>query len=211
MRKLIVVVAVLGMVPVANAGVVSDTGAVYDVKTVTEGGGVILTTGVRSMEIPVDISGAESWDPVGSANNQVMLIDIGTLSGYGNDAVMDGIGWDVNLATVGGSWLSEATMYFDDNFAPDGVGVHLRAGDGDNFPGTGSYSSPVVYLSDVGIADIPLPDGWLRLEFYEGNDDAAGEKDADWLADSTVTISVVPEPASLGLLALGGLVLIRRR
>ena len=45
---------------------------------------------------------------------------------------MTSIGWDVTISTLGGSWLTEAAVYFDDAVAPDESGLFLRPGIGIN-------------------------------------------------------------------------------
>ncbi len=176
-----------------------------------------LTTVAGAQEgivIDYDITGAQSWDDFGAAANEVQAIDAAALIGLpsGTPVVLHGIGWDVTIETVGASWLSEASLYFDDNVAPDGVGLFLTPGLGDNMPGTQSYTSGgLIDLSDNGIDNIALPDGLLRLELYESFDDVAGAVDADYLATSVLHLDLVPEPAGLTLLGLGALALIRRR
>lgn len=153
-------------------------------------------------------SAIDSWDLVSDPNNVVFALDMG------GPATMHGIGWDVSIATEGGSWLSEARMYFDDNIAPDLSGLFLAPGVADGFSGTGSYSSGgIVDLSDNGIPDIVLPNGFLRLEFYESFDDVADAIDGHYLAGSTLTLdmTIVPAPGALALLGLGGLAIRRRR
>lgn len=160
----------------------------------------------RSLEYVLDISMYFSWDGYGDASNDVPVIDLAAALGFasGTAITMDGIGWDVTLDTSagcegtgapGGSYLSEAVMYFDDNIAPDGSGLFLTVGVGDNFAGTASYYSDVLYLVPNGIPDIPLPDGLLRLEFYESYDDVGDTVDACY--NSTLTISVV-DPSAMG-------------
>ena len=165
--------------------------------------------------IPVvlDVTGAESWDAYGAASNDIWVIDAAAALGLpsGTAVTMNGIGWDVGITTVGGSFLSEARMYFDDNIAPDGVGLWLTPGYLDGFAGSGFYYDPGIDLEDNGIPNVPLPDGLLRIEFNESYDDAAGAVDADYTATSTLTLDLVPEPASLALIGLGAIVLIRRR
>ena len=174
----------------------------------------MVATAQDGIVIDYDITGAESWDAFGDASNEVHAIDVATLIGLpaGTAVTMNGIGWDVTIETVGNSWLSEATMYFDDNINPDGTGLFLTPGSGDNFAGTATYSSGgLIDLEDAGIGNIDLPDGLLRLEFYEGYDDVDDAIDANYLATSTLQLDIVPEPAGLALLGLGALTLIRRR
>ena len=174
----------------------------------------MVASAQEGIVIDYDISGAESWDGYGAATNEVHVIDAANLVGLpsGTAVTMNGIGWDVTIETVGASYLSEATMYFDDNISPDGIGLFLTPGVADNYAGLATYASGgIIDLSDAGIDNIARPDGLLRLEFYEGYDGAAGQVDANYLATSTLHLDIVPEPASLSLIGLGTLALIRRR
>lgn len=165
-------------------------------------------------DVLVSVAGKNSWDLVSDSSNDVMIIDVAVLAGQpsGTPMVMTGIGWDVTVQTVGASWLSEARMYFDDAIAPDLSGLFLRPSS-INSSGVDSPSSGgVIDLSDNAIPDIVLPNGQLRIEFYESIDDVADAIDANWTAGNlTIRAEVVPEPASLSLLALGGLAVLRRR
>jgi hypothetical protein len=160
-----------------------------------------------------DVTGVLSMDAEGDASNQVYTIDLAAAAGLpsGTPVDMTGVGWDVTITTNGASWLSEARMYFDDVINPDGTGLFLKVGAGDDLAGSSSYSSGgMLILADYSIADIVLPDGKLRLEFFEGYDDVADSADATW-DSGIVSIQYTPEPGSIALLALGGLALIRRR
>lgn len=160
---------------------------------------------IVTIEFTSDVA---TWDLVGDSSNVVWALDMG------GPATMHGIGWDMTVQTVGGSWLSEARMYFDDNIAPDLSGLFLTPGIADGFSGTGSYSSAgILDLSDNGIPDIVLPNGFLRLEFHESFDDVADAIDGYFLAGSTLTLdmTIVPAPGALALLGLGGLAIRRRR
>ncbi len=160
-----------------------------------------VEAGSVAIQVPVTIDMYDSWDLEMDPSNDVPVIDIAQLAGLGSGspATMTGIGWDLTIdtATPGlGSWLSEAVMYFDDNIAPDGAGLYLTPGAGDNFAGSASYSSGgVIDLTDNAIPDIVLPDGMLRLEFFESYDDVGDAIDAVYNAVSTVTV-VVADPSS---------------
>lgn len=160
-----------------------------------------------------DVTGIQSMEAEGDSLNEVHTLDLAALAGLpsGTAVTMTGIGWDASLTTVGNSWLSEASVYFDENLNPDQSGLYLSIGYGDDFTGSGSYASGgILDLSDNDIPDILLPDGVLRLEFFEGYNDNVGSADATW--DSGVlSIQYTPEPGSIALLVLGGLALIRRR
>lgn len=162
-------------------------------------------------QFTVDLTGVESWDAVGSANNTVLLVDVAAALGYasGTGMSMTGIGWDVSITPQGASWASEARMYFDDNIAPDGYGLFLSPFGGTNYPET-SYS-PVIKLADYAIPDIELADGILRIEFYESFDDVAGEIDGIWGGSITIQAQVIPAPAAAAVFGLAGLVGSRRR
>ena len=168
--------------------------------------------------VSVDVSGIDSWDAPGSANNTVMVIDVASALGMtaGSAVTIDGIGWDVVIDTFGGpSWLSEATVQIENSDQSDGL--FLSPGAGDDFGGGPTpYSSggilDITSLDDGmgGTLDLSfeLFDGLLRLEFSEGYDDAADVIDAAWVSgtlDFRTAMAPVPLPAALPLLlsALG--------
>lgn len=161
-----------------------------------------------SATLVLDISGEDSWDGLNDASNTVLVVPLGA------GASMTDIGWDVNLTTVGGSWLSEARFYFDGQ-DQDLTGLFLTPGVGNTFPGSGSFSSGgLIDLTDNGIADIPIgPDGNLYIQLHESFDDVPNAIDANWTAGSTLTIgyepgaSAVPTTNEWGMLALGAALL----
>lgn len=83
------------------------------------------------------------------------LIDMQSVFGNAYTGfTLTGIGWDVDVSTVGNSWLSEATVYFDNDTLSDGV--FLTPGFNDSFSGSSTYSSGgIVDLVGLGL-DINL-------------------------------------------------------
>jgi len=153
---------------------------------------------------------------LGDVNNVVALIDLtglGVLPG----SELIGFGYEVELTAFDPSWLSELSLLVTDSGINEGFAV--APGFADDNPGTGSYSSNgVIILDDLGIPGVGsfvLPDGFVRLEFFEGFDDPGVDPDGAWLVDSVLTlrVNVVPEPSSvvLSLSGLGVLALVRFR
>ena len=152
----------------------------------------------------VTVNNVPSWDRQGSPRNFRAVLNFGAPFN-----LFTGIGWNVTLEAFNPSWLSEMALLMVNI---DGVGVILRPGAGQNRPGTGTFSSPVVKLRDVNIPDVPLPDNNLYLEFYETFDDFPDAIDGFWRS-GTLTFQVIPEPASMMALGAGlaGLLALRRR
>lgn len=150
----------------------------------------INSTPDSSVTIDFSVLTGESWDAQGSPNNVIGSCVLG--------GTITGIEWtNVEVATVGLSWLSEATMLFSDSAG--GGGISLSVGNGDDFAGTSTYSSGgIIDFTDNALPDIvALGDGLLPIEFFEGFDDAANAIDANFTA-GTVTIwgiGLTPDPA----------------
>lgn len=146
-------------------------------------------------DLTVNLAGIESRDARGSPGNVVLELD--AVPG----ATVDLISWDLTLATVGASHLSEATVLIRNS---GGGGVAFSPGFGDDLPGSGTYvgSSGQVGL---GTAFAVLADGKLYVEFYESFDDVSNAADAIYgLGSITLAgIAAVPEPATYSTLALG--------
>jgi exosortase sorting signal-containing protein len=165
---------------------------------------VSQTQNLGSTTLVLDISGEDSWDALNDPSNTLLLIPLG------NGSSMTGIGWDVNLATIGDSWLNEARFYFDGS-DQDLSGLFLTPGAGNSFPGVANFSSGgPLDLTDNGIPDIPiLADGNLWIQLNEGFDDINDAIDANWTAGSELTIvyeggtPAVPTVGEWGLITLG--------
>jgi MYXO-CTERM domain-containing protein len=173
--------------------------------------------GMTNTIINVDISNTESRFALSDPGNVVLNIDLAAALGLasGSQVTMTSIGWDVNLTTFGASWLSEARMYFDDNIAPDLSGLFLTPGIGNGFGGTNVNfaSAGQIDFSDNAIPNIVLPNGVLRIEFFEGFVDDTLGADAIWDLGSTLFVGVqeVPAPGAAAVLGLAGLAGLRRR
>jgi hypothetical protein len=154
----------------------------------------------------INLAGAKSFDEFGQPANQVLTFNLGA------GATVAGLGWTVSLTTLGNSWLSEPFLYFSNSQVSSGF--FIQPGQGSDFSGSASFSSGGI--SDLGAARFDLgADGLLRLELYEGSDDALGLVDADYLAGSSITVQYlapIPEPASMALMLMGlaGLPVLRR-
>jgi hypothetical protein len=115
----------------------------------------------------------DSWDGQADASNVVANCITG--------GSITGVEWtNVTVESVGASWLSEASILFTDS---SGVGgVSLAVGTGDDVPGVATYSSGgIIDLTDNAIPDVvPLVDGLLRVELFEGFDDAPDAIDSNY-------------------------------
>ncbi len=213
MKIVLTAAALAALAGTASADIASQVDMTSNTK-VFQPGQNNLQPGLRAgVQVDIDLTGVQSWDGLSDPSNTVLLIDVAAAVGLasGSAVSITGFGYDLSIMTVGGSWLSEARMYFDDNIAPDLTGLFLTPGFATGSSGTASYNSGgLTKLADVGIGDILLADGILRLEFYEGFDDAADAVDANWAG--TVSVQATPAPAgTFALLGLGGFAAMRRR
>lgn len=164
-----------------------------------------------------------SLGELGNVANQVFAVDIAGSIGLksGTPLTIDGIGWDLELATNGASKLSDMRLYVDDMAAPDGNGIFVRPGVNYSRAGVGHAVSPIIDLTSVGLLDLPLPTGVARLEFHELFDDPDVKIDGVWVSgiirfsmSESLPARVVPLPSGAAL-GTGGLLaslaLTRRR
>lgn len=154
-----------------------------------------------------DVSGIESFGAFGNPANTVVNLLLAP------NAEIVGVSWDVNVTAHDPSWLSELVLDFSDSALT--AGVSFSPGFADDAPGTASYSGSA-NLTDLALNFNVGADGILRLEFWEGFDDAAVDPDGIWNS-GTITFEViaVPEPEINAMLLAGlgvlGMVARRRR
>jgi len=128
-----------------------------------------------SVTIDFGLLVGDSWDGQADASNVVANCMTG--------GSITGVEWTgVTVETVGASWLSEPAILFTDSSGTGGVS--LAVGNGDDAPGVATYSSGgIIDLTDNAIPDVvPLGDGLLRIELFEGFDDVADAIDANYTA-----------------------------
>ena len=161
---------------------------------------------IQMADLVINAAGVASFDGPGASGNTILTFNVTP------GALVNAISYNLSLATVGASWLSEGTISFLNS---NGDGVVLSAGFGVDEPGVGTYADSVL-LSDFGLSFNVGADGLLIVEFYESFDDVEGAIDANWTAGGITlgNIGLVPEPGTYGLMALGMLAVVgaaRRR
>jgi len=173
-----------------------------------------LARGTANFTTTLNVDGTESVDGQGSPNNTVFTINIGA-----NNSVA-AAGFDVDIATVGPSWLSEVTFSFNDSTGMNANAFFLTPAPGDGMgtgvndqPGMGNFSSGgLIDLTDAGLpGNLQVgADGILVIEVFEAFDDGPG---TDAFVDGTITLGLtdIPAPGAAALFGLGGLAAARRR
>jgi len=177
-----------------------------------------LAMSARGGIVTHDVTGTESWDLLGDPDNTVVVLDMAAALGLspGTSITITGIGWDVSLSTVGTSWLSEIRANFNNSSNNSAASFNLIPGAADGFPGSGSYASSgiVDLVDDAGLSDLVLPDGLLRLEFFDSYEDYSDAIDGYW-DSGTLSIetlqNAIPAPASAALALPALLILSLRR
>jgi hypothetical protein len=135
-----------------------------------------------------DVTGTPSYDFDADCNVRV------SIQAPNNKTHFSGIGWDVQLTAYSPSWLSEIAVLITN---VNGEGYILLPGAGDDFGGTGSYSSGG--LNDLcgvyGLPPLELPDGNLYLEFFETYDDFPDcGQDGNWDSGTLTFAFDTPAP-----------------
>ena len=171
---------------------------VYSLASGTASEVTSATTALAQMQMAnlvISAACVPSFDGPAAAGNTVLTFNVTPGS------LVNAISYNLTLATVGESWLSEATISFLNS---NGDGVVLSPGFGVGNSGVGTYAGSAL-LSDLGLSFNVGADGLLIVEFYENFDDVEFAADANWTAGSVTlaNIGLVPEPSTYGLMALG--------
>lgn len=197
----------------AMAASVSTVGSSNAVKTIPTIGSFITHNGPEAV-VNYDVTGIPSMDAFGDPSNANLQYDVAAALGApsGSPVTITGVGWDVAITAYDPSWLSEITVGMTVAAGMD-TGVFLTAGSQANPGSETSSSGGILDLTDNSIPDLELPNGVLYFQFYEGYDDADDVADGMWdsgFLSFEATASNIPEPTTLGLVALGSLISLRR-
>lgn len=148
----------------------------------------------------LDVTGIQSMDRLRSTNNVVVFLWVGPFN------VVNGVGYDVFLQTLApGSRLSDITMAVTNSAGLPGPSFGIKPGFGDDFSGGPThYSRPLAKLPPGFSSVTALADGLIRLEFFDGFDEAQGEPDGLWVSGtvSLQTVNPIPAPISASAVVL---------
>lgn len=173
-------------------------------KTVLLVVGLGAATVARADLLPFNFTDFASMDGFDDPDNLVATLHVA------GPILITGIGWDVTLNTVQQSWLSDMRIKVSDSSGAPYFKVAPALGD--DFTGTKAYNSGgIIDLSTLGISYLPSADGSVSLQMFEATDQFPGAADGFWNGTVTVQYNTVPEPASLAILSLGALALVRRK
>jgi hypothetical protein len=151
----------------------------------------------------IDISGLSAYDGLGQSVNQVL-----NAMAFPNSDI-HGIGWNLQVETIGDSWLSDLRMQFRSSNG-ESYDTALFGNDG---PGQGqSYVPLVEFWGDLGFHFLQGQDGVFEVELYDTFVDNPGGAEATLMDGSVLYIQYwVPSPGTLALFGAGGLMAARRR
>jgi hypothetical protein len=166
--------------------------------------GLVASSPALADQVDIDLSGWVVSAGFSDAGNSNTTIDIGA------NSMVTGADWiNLQFTPQGASWQSDLVLSLNDSAISawwDSTVSDVNAGG--TYSGSGSFPGP----AEDGGPFAVLADGELYVEAYDVFDDEPGAPDA-LITSGTLRVyyTQVPEPASLGLLGLGTLFLLRRR
>ena len=185
---------------------------------------LVAVAGVAAAASAQSVDIAVSETTIGPGESTVVTLS----AGYGaGDYAVAGI--ETNFISSVGSdgWSDVALIAPMDGpgtsaGAPSGTGVDGILAGQLNFPPAGIYaddSNPIAFWTATYTAPADVPDAFTvdlstdtaRFDVYVARDSSASESRLGSLAEGAGAINVIPAPASLALLGLGGLAAARRR
>ena len=185
---------------------------------------LVAVAGVAAAASAQSVDIAVSETTIGPGESTVVTLS----AGYGaGDYAVAGI--ETNFISSVGSdgWSDVALIAPMDGpgtsaGAPSGTGVDGILAGQLNFPPAGIYaddSNPIAFWTATYTAPADVPDAFTvdlstdtaRFDVYVARDSSASESRLGSLTEGSGAITVVPAPASLALLGLGGLAAARRR
>jgi hypothetical protein len=131
-----------------------------------------------SVTFDFSLETGESWDEKDNTNN--------LLTNCFNGTAITGFEYsNITIETVGGSFYSEAVLYFSSSNNGDD-GIQLTIGSGNESSGTTSFSSNgLLDITDTGNLDVfSLADRKFNLQIYEKIDDVPNSIDAKFIDGS---------------------------
>ena len=185
----------IGFVSAASIALLAGAAVGQDGKTdapglLSAGGSAVSVQEASFSELPQGMMGSllcvsfdaqESWDGLADPvdpDNTIIDLDIGA----GN--MLTGVGWDIGIATVGASWLSEPTIQHSSSAgSADPNAINLAVGAGEDAAGDQDFTSggTVLVFADNALPNVvPDADGILRLQLFESFDDTADAVDANY-------------------------------
>ncbi len=145
-------------------------------------------------DVTVDIAGVTSNNAQGDGGNVVLTVNVGAAN-----AEITSIDFEGFYVPNSPSWTSEPQWSFQGGGHLWGMSNHGGVDD----------SNPLAYAGSEATSFFSDGNGDVTIEFWENFVDFNGP-DGTYERGS-ITLKVIPAPASLALLGLGGLVATRRR